>query len=74
MSVENINQELNQVANEYRVEFLEKGSDNWTSDAMTFETFKEAAQYGTDVMNGQLTTFTTFRIVPNSEPLDPPVV
>lgn len=73
MSVEETNKQLRETSQEYRVEFLEHGGNYWTSDAMTFDTFAEATQYGMDIMNGKMTTFTTYRIARSSDPLDPPV-
>jgi hypothetical protein len=63
MSVEQVNNELQQVANEYQVEFLEQVTEDWTSDAMTFETYDEAATYAVDVMNARLSTFADYRVV-----------
>jgi hypothetical protein len=63
MSVENVNQELNQAANEYQVEFLEQPTGNWTSDAMSFETHDEAKSYALDIMNARLSTFADYKII-----------
>lgn len=63
MTTEQVNNELQQVANEYQVEFLEENTTNWTSDAMTFETHQEATNYAVDVMNAQLSTFADYRVV-----------
>jgi hypothetical protein len=63
MSVEQINKELQQVANEYQVEFLEQPTGNWTSDAMSFETYDEAKSYAVDVINSRLSTFADYRVV-----------
>ena len=63
MSVEQVNNELQQVANEYQVEFREVNAVHWTSDAMSFETHQEATNYAVDVMNARLSTFVDYRVV-----------
>jgi hypothetical protein len=63
MTTEQVNNELQQVANEYQVEFREANTEHWTSDAMSFETHDEAKNYALDVMNAQLSTFVDYRVV-----------
>lgn len=58
-----INKQLQEVANQYRVEFLEQTNGEWTSDAMSFENHDEAEQYGKDIMNAQMSTFTDYRVI-----------
>lgn len=48
---------------EYIVQFFDEASGQWTSDAMTFETYQEADQYGNDIMRGEMTTFGAYRVV-----------
>lgn len=64
------NKVLQEVAQEYRVDFLEENSDRWKSGTLTFDSREEAIQHGLDVVNAELTTFVQYQVVPATEPVD----
>lgn len=64
------NKVLQEVAQEYRVDFLEKNSDRWKSGTLTFDSREEATQHAIDVVNAELTMFVEYQVVPATEPVD----